>query len=49
MKSSLRWAFGFCVAGNLILIAVALHLWGAAEIRADAGEVFFLTAIRRLF
>lgn len=45
MKSSLRWAFGLCVAGSLIMVAVALHLWGAAEIRADAGEVFYLTAM----
>jgi uncharacterized membrane protein YjfL (UPF0719 family) len=25
------------------MVAVALHVWGAAEVRADPGEVFFLT------
>jgi uncharacterized membrane protein YjfL (UPF0719 family) len=43
MNSSMRWVFGFCVAASLIMTAVALHLWGAAEIRANAGEVLFLT------
>jgi uncharacterized membrane protein YjfL (UPF0719 family) len=43
MNSSMRWVFGVCVAASLIMTAVALHLWGAAEIRASAGEVFFLT------
>jgi hypothetical protein len=39
----MRWIFRFNVAASLVLIAVALHKWGAAEIRADGGEVFFLT------
>ena len=43
--NTLRWWFGSAVATGLIMIAVALHLWGAAEVRADAGEVFFLTAL----
>src|SRR6266571_6620168 len=45
MKSSVRWAFGFCVTASLIMVAVALHLWGAAEVRANAGDVFFLTFV----
>src|SRR5437660_427704 len=43
MNSSMRWVFGVCVAASLIMTAVALHFWGAAEIRASAGEVIFLT------
>jgi hypothetical protein len=39
----LRLVYGVCAATSLIMIAVALHLWGAAEIRADPGEVCFLT------
>ena len=27
------------------MVAVALHLWGAAEVRANAGNVFFLTFV----
>jgi hypothetical protein len=34
-----------CGAASLIGIAVALHLRGAAEIRANPGEVVFLTGI----
>jgi len=45
MNSSVRWAFGFCVAASLIMVAVALHLWGAAEVRAKASDVFFLTFV----
>jgi uncharacterized membrane protein YjfL (UPF0719 family) len=45
MNSSIRWVFGVCVAASLIMIALALHLWGAAEIRADGGEVFWLTFV----
>jgi len=45
MNSSVRWAFGFCVAASLIMVAVALHLWGAAEVRANASDVFFLTFV----
>ena len=41
----MRWWFGISVATGLIMIAVALRLWGAAEVRADAGEVLFLTAL----
>jgi hypothetical protein len=43
MNSSTRWVFGVCVAASLIMTAVALHLWGAAEVRANAVEVLFLT------
>jgi uncharacterized membrane protein YjfL (UPF0719 family) len=45
MNSSLRWFFYACVATGLLLIALALRFWGAAEIRADIGEVVFLTLI----
>ena len=27
------------------MVAVALHLWGAAEVRANPGDVFFLTFV----
>lgn len=45
MGSDIRVAFSLCVAGCLLLIAVSLHYWGAAEIRANGGEVVFLTLI----
>ncbi len=45
MNTSLRWVFIFCAVAGLIMMAVALHLWGAAEIRANAGEVLFLTFV----
>jgi len=45
MNSSVRWAFGFCVPASLIMVAVALHLWGAAEVRANATDAFFLTFV----
>lgn len=37
-----RWVFVACAAACLTMMAVALHLWGAAEIRANPGEVIFL-------
>lgn len=43
MNSGLRWIFGVCAVVSLIMVAVALHFWGAEEIRAEPGEVFFLT------
>jgi hypothetical protein len=43
MNSSLRWVFVTCAVTSLLLVAIALHLWGAAEIRADPGEVVLLT------
>lgn len=43
MRSLFLPLFGVCFAASLILVAAALHLWGAAEIRADSSEVFFLT------
>jgi uncharacterized membrane protein YjfL (UPF0719 family) len=42
---ALRWPFGVTIAASLIIIAVALHLWGAEEVRADVAQVFFLTAL----
>lgn len=35
--------YGICSIGSLSFIATALHFWGAAEIRKDAGEVIFLS------
>src|ERR1044071_2995139 len=45
MNISIRWVFGLCVASSLIMVAVALHLWGATEVRANTGEVVFLTIV----
>src|SRR5207247_3264261 len=45
MKSGILWVFGVCAAASLIMIAMALYLWGAAEIRANPIEVLFLTVI----
>jgi uncharacterized membrane protein YjfL (UPF0719 family) len=45
MNSGLSWVFGICVATCLVMVGVALHLWGAAEIRANPGEVLFLTLV----
>jgi uncharacterized membrane protein YjfL (UPF0719 family) len=45
MNNSLRWVFILCVAASLMMIASALHLWGAAEIRSDTSEVCFLTFV----
>jgi hypothetical protein len=45
MKSRAHWAFGVCVAVSLLLIMVSLHWWGAAEVRANAGEVLVLTVV----
>jgi hypothetical protein len=42
---SLGWIFGVHVAAGLLLIAMGLHYWGAAEIRAEAGEVILLTGV----
>ena len=43
MNNNARWIFSGCVVVSLLLVATALHLWGAAEIRADFSEVVFLT------
>ena len=43
MNDKARWVFGVCVVVSLLFVAMALHLWGAAEIRADSSEVIFLT------
>ena len=37
-----RWLFVACAAACLTMMAVALHLWGAVEVRANPGEVIFL-------
>src|SRR5260370_42587464 len=42
-RPKFRLVFGLCVAVSLVMIAVALHRWGAAEIRTDADEALFLT------
>jgi uncharacterized membrane protein YjfL (UPF0719 family) len=43
MNGGARWVYGVCFAASLLMIAVVLSLWGAAEIRADGGEILFLT------
>src|SRR4051812_2333169 len=43
MNGSIRLMSGVFIVANFVFIAIALHLWGAAEIRSNAGEVFFLT------
>ena len=43
MNNQARWMFGVCWLGCLLFVALALHFWGAAEIRAEFSEVFFLT------
>jgi hypothetical protein len=48
MSGRTHWAFNVCVAASLLLVAVGLHSWGAAEIRANWGEVFFLTFVGAL-
>jgi uncharacterized membrane protein YjfL (UPF0719 family) len=47
----LRFSTGFllwilvCACSSLALIASALWFWGAQEVRGDAGQVVFLTAV----
>ena len=43
MNDKARWVFGAWVVISLLFVAMALHLWGAAEIRANYSEVVFLT------
>jgi len=38
-----KWAMIVCFAASLALIAAALWLWGAVEVRGEFGEVFGLT------
>jgi uncharacterized membrane protein YjfL (UPF0719 family) len=45
MDSNIRWSFYACVAASLLLVEIALHSWGAAGVRADGGEVIFLTLV----
>src|SRR6266480_4618132 len=42
-NESIYSVLGLSVAMSLILVAVALHRWGAAEVRSNPGEVVFLT------
>lgn len=39
------WAFRSCRAGCLGLIAIALSLWGAVEVRSSLGEIVFLSLL----
>jgi uncharacterized membrane protein YjfL (UPF0719 family) len=39
MRSTLPWVFRACFATTLIMVGVMLHRWGAAEVRADPGEL----------
>jgi len=43
MSGKALLVFTVCFCGSLLFVALALHNWGAAEIRKDYGEVIFLT------
>jgi hypothetical protein len=43
MSGKTPLVFTVCFCGSLLFVALALHNWGAAEIREDFGEVIFLT------
>jgi len=45
MNRGTQLTYVVCFAVGLVGIALALLCWGAAEVRANPGEVFFLTAI----
>ena len=45
MNRSTPWAFYLCVVISLTFVAVTIKLWGAAEVRANAGGVFVLTLL----
>jgi hypothetical protein len=45
MNSGLRWIVYFCAVAVLAGIAVAASRWGASEVRADQGEIIFVTAM----
>src|SRR5690242_3305488 len=45
MNRGTSWPFYFCAVAALILVAVTLEFWGAAEIRATVSEVCFLTFV----
>src|SRR5438132_881192 len=38
-------AIPLCAVGTSVLSAVALHWWGAAEVRSDSGAIVFLIAL----
>ena len=37
--------FGFCFVLSLLLAAVGIQAWGAAELRSHFGEIYFLTFV----
>jgi hypothetical protein len=43
VSSNARWIFGVCSAANLLMIAAGLSLWAAAEVRANVGDILFVT------
>lgn len=45
MRGIRLWTFNLTVIASLVLIATGLHFWGAAEVRANGSEVFWLTLI----
>lgn len=45
MNRRIPWAFYLCATAALTLVAVTIRLWGAAEVRANAGGVFVLTLL----
>src|SRR3981189_3176101 len=48
MNRSTPWAFYLCVVISLTFVVVTIRLWGAAEVRANAGGVW-LTVMTKLF
>jgi uncharacterized membrane protein YjfL (UPF0719 family) len=43
MREWHKWVFAGCFVVGLIIVAIALRVWGAAEVRTSGGEVCFLT------
>src|SRR5690242_3051394 len=43
MNGKALWVYPGCFIGSLFCVALALHFRGAAEIRAEFGEVIFLS------
>ena len=45
MRKWHEWVFAGCFVLSLIIVALALSAWGAAEVRGNTGEVSFLTFV----
>src|SRR5712671_3584920 len=42
---SFRWVFRICLAGSMAMVVAVIRRWGAAEVRANVGEMFFLSIL----